>query len=77
MKTVNIEKNSNESAASVLRRFTKKVNEAGILTKVRGNRYASRKLSTYKRKMATLELLRRRQETAKLLKLGKLKPNKR
>ncbi len=72
MINVNIEKNATESASSVLRRFTKKVQESGVLNRVRGIKYASRNLSFYKKKKAALEKMKRGAERERLLKLGKL-----
>ncbi|MEI8062206.1 MAG: hypothetical protein WCG97_02815 [bacterium] len=69
---VAIEKNQAESPASVLRRFSKRMNDSGVLPRVRGIRYAERTLSHYKTKMARLERLRRKGEYEKLAKLGKL-----
>jgi ribosomal protein S21 len=72
MINVEIARNNNESSTNVLRRFTKKVQGAGILPKVRSLRYADRKLSPYKVKKKTLKVLRRRAEVAELIKLGKM-----
>lgn len=72
MTNVIVEKNANESASSVLRRFTKRMQESGVLNRVRSLRYNERDLSKYKRKMATLESLGRKAELEKLAKLGKL-----
>lgn len=74
---VEIEKNSNESASSVLRRFTKRMQESGVLNRVRSLRYNERQLSKYKTKMKTLESLKKREEREKLAKLGKLPQNSR
>ena len=68
---IEVEKNSSESNASVLRRFTKKVQGSGVLPRVRSIRYSGRKLSHYKTKMKTLKTLARRAATAELIKLGK------
>ena len=72
MINVNIQKNPTESAASVLRRFTKKVQESGVLNRVRSIKYAQRNLSYYKKKKGALEKLRRQLEREQLIKLGKL-----
>lgn len=72
MINVNIQKNANESASSVLRRFTKKVQESGVLNRVRSIKYTERNLSYYKTKKATLEKLKRQLERENLIKLGKL-----
>ena len=76
MINVNIEKNATESAASVLRRFTKKVQESGVLNRVRSTRYTLRTLSHYKKQKGALERLRRQKERETLLKLGKLQETK-
>ena len=72
---IEVEKNSSESNASVLRRFTKKVQGSGVLPRVRSIRYSGRKLSHYKTKMKTLENLKRRADRAELIKLGKIQEN--
>jgi len=76
MTNVSVEKHTNESGSSVLRRFTKRVQESGVLNKVRSIRYSNRALSPYKVKKSTLERLRRRTEIEKLAKLGKLPVSK-
>ncbi|MBI2046501.1 MAG: 30S ribosomal protein S21 [Parcubacteria group bacterium] len=73
MINVEIQKNPNESTASIIRRFTKRVQGAGILVKVRGERYASRPQSKYKRKTSALRRIARRVEVERLKKLGKIK----
>jgi ribosomal protein S21 len=69
---VEINRNPNENTLSVLRRFTKKVQGAGILPRVRSIRYASRVLSPYKVKKKTLKSLARKAEVQQLIKLGKM-----
>ena len=69
---VEVTRNGNENSMGTLRRFTKKVQGAGILPRVRSIRYKSRKLSHYKTKMKTLKSLRRKAEVAELIKLGKM-----
>ena len=76
MTNVSVEKHQNESGSSVLRRFTKRVQESGVLNKVRSIRYSGRVLSPYKVKKSTLERIRRRTEIEKLAKLGKLPASK-
>lgn len=68
---VQIDKNQNESPSSVLRRFTKKVQEWGGLNKVRSKRYAVRELSSYKTKQATLKKIKKNNERMAEIKLGK------
>lgn len=68
---VQISKNQGESPSSVLRRFTKKVQEWGGLNKVRSKRYSERVVSHYKRKQSTLKKIKK--NTARMIdiKLGK------
>lgn len=68
---VQIGKNQNESPSSVLRRFTKKVQEWGGLNKVRSKRYAERAMSTYKTKIATLKKIKKNNIRMAEIKLGK------
>lgn len=72
MINVSVERNQNESASSVIRRFTKRVQDSGILPRVRSLKEASRTLSYYKKKKAALEVIKRRGNMEKLAKLGKL-----
>ena len=72
MINIEVEKNSNESNASILRRFTKKVQGSGILPRVRSIRYSGRKLSSYKVKIAKLSSLAKKAEIENLIKMGKI-----
>ena len=72
MTNVEVSRNPNENNLSVLRRFTKRVQGAGILPRVRSIRYASRVLSPYKVKMKTLESIEYKENIKKLVKLGKM-----
>jgi ribosomal protein S21 len=69
---VQVEKNNNESSANLIRRFTKRVQGAGIVPKVRGGRYFSRTKSRNVQRDAKLKKLDRKTEYDKLLKLGKV-----
>ena len=68
-----LKKNSNENNASVLRRFSRRIQESGIIQKVKKGRYNERKESKLKVKKSTLNRLGRRKEIEKLRKLGKIK----
>ena len=72
MINVEVSRNNNESTASVIRRFTKRVQGAGVLPRVRSLRYRSRTESRYTRKQGALTKLSRRAAYNKLEKLGKL-----
>ncbi len=70
---IEVNKNGNENNASVLRRFSRRIQESNIIQKVKGSRYNKRKESRLKVKKSTLKHLERRKETEKLRKLGKIK----
>ncbi len=69
---IEIRKNPNENNASVLRRFSRKVQESGIIHKVKGSRYNERKESKLKVKKSALKRLTKRKEIEVLKKLGKI-----
>lgn len=73
---VQVEKNNNESSANVIRRFTKRVQAAGIIKKVRDSRYHDRVKSSNVKRMAKLKKLGKKEVYEKLLKLGKIKEQK-
>ena len=72
MINVEIIRNGTENSMGTLRRFTKKVQGAGILPRVRSLRYNQRDLSHYKTKMKTLKAIKRKAEILELIKLGKM-----
>lgn len=72
MINVEITRNGTENSLGTLRRFTKRVQGAGILPRVRSLRYNQRQLSSYKTKMKTLKSLARKAEVANLIKMGKM-----
>lgn len=65
-------KTGNENNVNLIRRFTKKVQSSGVLPRVRSIRYSARKLSPYVRQKKTLKALKRREEVAELIKMGKM-----
>ena len=71
---VNIEvvKGANENNLSVLRRFTKRVQAAGVLPRVRSKRYTQRFPSRNTRQAKTVVYLKKKEATAELIKLGKI-----
>lgn len=76
MANVQIEKASGENNASVMRRFTKRVQSAKIVQKVRGMRYYEREKSRTMRKKSTLKMLGKRTAILELAKMGKLPETK-
>jgi hypothetical protein len=69
---IEVKKGGSESSASVMRRFSKRVRESGIIKHVKGNRYSDRKLSGFVMKKNALKRLEKGREYAKLKKLGKI-----
>ncbi len=74
-----VQKNDGESAINLIRRFSKRVQGAGIITRMRGNRYHSRTKSRLVVRKQTLKVIKRREEVKELIKLGKMleKPQRR
>ena len=67
-----VKKNPNENNSSILRRFSRRIQESGIIRKVKGARYNLRKESKLKTKNSALKRMSRRLEIEKLKKLGKM-----
>ncbi|MEK7461763.1 MAG: hypothetical protein AAB586_01700 [Patescibacteria group bacterium] len=70
---INIEvvKGANENNLSALRRFTKRVQSSGVLPRVRSKRYAQRLSSRNTRRAKYITHLKKKEEIAELVKLGK------
>jgi ribosomal protein S21 len=68
---IEVKKNANENNMNLLRRFGRKVIEAGIIRKVKSKRYNERAPSKVKVKLATLKRINRKKAQAKLEKMGK------
>ena len=69
---IEVKKNPNENNSSVLRRFSRRIQESGIVRKVKSARYNIRKESRLKVKNSALKRLARRIEIEHLKKLGKM-----
>ncbi len=69
---IEITKNPNENNANIIRRFQRRVQEAGIIHLVKGKRYNERKQSKLAQKASALMRMGRRKEIEKLKKLGKM-----
>lgn len=68
---VAVEKNNNESSANVIRRFQKRVQNSGIIRRLRDERYHKREKSENVRREARLKKLEKKAEYDRLYKLGK------
>lgn len=72
MINVEIKKTGHENPMSLIRRFSRKMQESGIIQKVKGQRYNDRGLSKLAQKNMALRRLARRKEVERLKKLGKM-----
>jgi len=69
---IEVKKNPNENNSSILRRFSRRMQESGIVRKVKSARYNVRKESKLKIKKSALKRMSRRKEIEHLKKLGKM-----
>lgn len=74
MTTTNIDlkRNNHENGVSLIRRFTRKMQESGIIPNVKNNRYSTRPISKLAQKNMRLKNLNKRREIERLKKLGKM-----
>lgn len=72
MINVSVEKQVNENSTNLVRRFTKRVRESGVLPRVRSIRYKTRKMSKFHVKKGALKSLHKRAKREELIKLGKI-----
>jgi len=72
MINVEVKRNQNENAASLIRRFSRRVKGSGILPRLRGAVTYNRKDSRFRRKQSALKSIERKAERERLKKLGKL-----
>ncbi len=71
--TIEVKKTASENNMSLIRRFSRRVQEAGIIITVKGKRYNEREPGKLARKNSALSRLARRKEIEVLKKLGKWK----
>jgi ribosomal protein S21 len=69
---VEVTKGGNDNNLGLIRKFTKRVQGSGILSRLRGIRYSSRKPSEYVKKKKTLKKLVARTKIRELIKMGKM-----
>lgn len=69
---IEVERQDGESTVNMIRRFSKRVQGAGIINRIRGIRYHSRQKSKFVERKKALKSLRRREEIQELIKLGKM-----
>lgn len=73
MINVSVEKHGTENATALIRRFTKRVQGAGIIRRVKGARYTERPKSKLRRKKLAVRKIARREEYAEKERMGLIK----
>jgi len=73
---IEVEKNPNENALNLLRRFTKKMHGSKILNIIRAQKYTTRPDSKLRKKRRVLKTLATTERIEHLKKLGKFTPAK-
>lgn len=69
---VEVIKSGNDNNLGLIRKFTKRVQGSGILSRLRSRRYSTRKLSEYVKKKKTLKKIGERTRIRGLIKMGKM-----
>ena len=67
-----VQKSGNESALSMIRKFSRRVQGTGLVRTVRGGRYYERGKSKTVQKKRALKLMQRRETYRRLIKEGKV-----
>ncbi|MBI2612612.1 30S ribosomal protein S21 [Candidatus Kaiserbacteria bacterium] len=67
-----VQKSGNETAISIIRKFSRRVQGAGVMKTMRDRRYFARDTSKIVKKKRALKLLKRRAEYKQLVKEGKI-----
>jgi len=70
--TLEVKKQERETTQSLVRRFSKRMRQSGILLRARKIRFKNRPKSSQSKKRAALRKEKLRKEYAKLKKMGKL-----
>ena len=65
-----VSKNENETAINLIRRFSKRVQGAGLIQHLRNRRYFSRPASSAVTRKRALKTIKRREEVRDLIKRG-------
>jgi hypothetical protein len=73
---VEVTKGNKDNNANLIKKFTRRVQEAGIIPRVKSIRYAERALSSYVKKTKRLKSIDNREKHEELVKLGKKAPRR-
>jgi hypothetical protein len=69
---VEIKKGGKDNNATIIKKFTRKVQESGIIPRVKGLRYSERNLSAYVKKNKRLKSIKNKEVREEQIKLGKI-----
>lgn len=69
---VEITKGVKDNNVNLIKKFTRKVQDSGIIPRVKGIRYAERNMSTYVKKTKRLKSIKNREVREEQIKLGKI-----
>lgn len=69
---VEIKKGAKDNNANLIKKFTRKVQESGIIPRVKGIRYAERNMSAYVKKVKRLKSINNKEIREEQIKLGKI-----
>jgi ribosomal protein S21 len=72
MINVQVDGSESESNSNILRRFSRRVRNSGVVDKARSQKERERPLSETQKKQEKLRRLRRLEEVDKMIKLGKM-----
>lgn len=67
-----VHKNDGETTVNLIRRFSKRVQGAQVISRMRGRRYHSRSKSKMVTRKQTLKVIKRREHVQEQIKLGKM-----
>ncbi|PIR69793.1 MAG: hypothetical protein COU47_01810 [Candidatus Niyogibacteria bacterium CG10_big_fil_rev_8_21_14_0_10_46_36] len=73
---IEVKRRQSETPGALVRRFSKKAQQLGVVRKVRSGQFRARPLSQKKKKDAALRRMSRAKEVQYLRKIGKLKTGK-
>jgi len=71
---VKIEKDKKDNNTNLIKKFTRKVQESGIIPRIKSIRYADRNMSAYVKKTKKLKSIKNKEIFEELVKLGKKSP---
>ena len=71
---VKITKGKKDNNANLIKKFTRKVQESGVIPRVKSIRYSERNLSSYVKKNKKLKSLKNKETFEEQVKLGKKSP---